>query len=301
MPPTKVKKEPGFDRHARGPVNRFRCALTVLTVVGALSLSGCSSGSQMDATTTAASKDTSAPAADQQPSLKPAAITKRAIVRNGSLAVRVSDAEKSEAEVQRYVASVGGYVAKSSSGDLTGPQPSVSMTLRVPVERFDLTMDKLEVMGTRLSKSISGEDVTAQIIDYDARLKTMLAQEASFQNMLRRSSQSAESLDLQTRLMKLREDIESMTAQRSQLADLAALSTIELTLQGEAPGAARTEDKGWAKEAWNQGTSTLSSLSQGLGTTAIFTLVLTPIWGPMAGVIWWAAKRSGGRKSKPTL
>jgi hypothetical protein len=82
--------------------------------------------------------------------------------------------------------------------------------------------------------------------------------------------------------MNLRSDIESMAAQKASLADLAALSTIELRLVGEAKGMGLTADKTWAQESWNASTSALGSALRVFGSLAIFGAVFSPFWAPIA-------------------
>ena len=44
-------------------------------------------------------------------------------------------------------------------------------TLRIPAKRFDLAMDQLRALGTVKTDQVTGEDVTAEFIDLQARLR----------------------------------------------------------------------------------------------------------------------------------
>lgn len=225
------------------------------------------------------------------PRLKTAASIRRAVIRNATLVVRVASVEESEKTVDAYIGSRGGYVVSSESSDLNETAPQITMKVRIPVDSFDAGMLKLESLGHRMSKKVSGEDVTAQLVDLDARLSIMRAQEDSFRNMLSRASNQSEALDLQTRIMSLRTEIESLSAQRKTTGDLAALSTIDLTLVGESKGIAATEDKGWASESWNSATTSFGGVLRVLGSLAIFMLVFSPVWIPL-GFLAWRGSRS---------
>lgn len=275
----------------------FKTALALPIL--ALFLIGCSAGGAEEATSA-----TPAPASDQpaaklasqptDPRMKTAATVRRAVIRNASLEVRVENVEQAERSVNAYVASRGGFVVSSESSDLNEASPTISLKIRVPVGDFDAAMLTFEGLGKRLSKKVSGEDVTAQLVDLDARLKIMRAQEDSFRNMLSKASSQSEGLDLQTRIMELRGQIESLSAQRKATGDLAALSTIELRLVGQTKGIVDTEDKGWAQESWNSATNVLGTVVRGVGTLGIFLLVLAPLWLPI-GFFAWRAYRQGAR------
>ena len=284
--------------HVLGDKNLVSTVLLGLVVL-ALAI-GCSSSEQASSASAETVKPESSTALTpiaNDGSVKIAAPTvARAVVRKGSLTVRVPEVEKAEKEVNRYASANGGFVSQSESSDLSTSSPTISMTVRVPVRLFESSIETFESMGTRLEKKTNGEDVTAKIVDYDARLKTMLAQEDSFRNMLRKTERSTEALDLQTRLMKLREDIESMQAQRKVLADTAALSTIDLTLVGEAKPAAALEDKGWFAESWNTATGLFSGLSRTIGSFVVFLVVFSPFWGSFAAFVWWLVRREKAKQ-----
>ena len=273
------------------------CAIPILALV----LIGCSAGGADEAASPAATPDSEQPQArlanqPTDPRMKEAATSRRAVIRNASLQVRVENVEQAERKVNAYVASRGGFVVSSESTDLNEASATISLKIRIPVADFDSAMLTFEGLGRRLSKKVSGEDVTAQLVDLDARLKIMRAQEDSFRNMLSKASTQNEALDLQTRIMELRGQIESLGAQRKSTGDLAALSTIELSLVGQTKGIVDTEDKGWAQESWNSATNVLGSLVRGLGTIGIFLLVLAPIWLPL-GLLGWRALK--GAKAAP--
>ncbi len=276
----------------------------------ALASMGCSGGAADQASTPASVGSSSGSAgkkgamendnglSDSRPSPKlasqnfsPKAVS-RSVIRNGSLTVRVADVEAAERKITAWVTESGGFVSTSDSTNLSEPSPTLNMTLRVPVSRFDAAFQTIENMGARMAKKISGEDVTADAVDLDARLGIMRAQEQSFRNSLARMSDQSGAYDMQTRLMDLRGQIESLTSQRKKLADLATLSTLEVTLVGSAKGMAQTEDSGWAREAWNSATSALGAVLQVLGSFLIVAIVFCPVWFPVVFFGWRAVRKS---------
>lgn len=276
----------------------------VLILVPLFTLIGCGTGehaSKASSTTgSAAAQQSDAPAklasTTNNPAMKAAAV-KRAVVRNGSLTIRVPNVEEAEKKANAFVTKGGGFVASSESTDLTENAPTITLKVRYPADGFDTAIVFFESLGKRLGKKVSGEDVTAQLVDFDARMKIMRAQEDSFRVMLAKASDTSTAAEIQSRIMELRGQIESLSAQRSTMGDLAALSTIDLTLTGDTKGIAEIDDKGWVQETWNSSTALLGGLFKSLGVFVIFAVVLSPIWIPIA----WFLRRSLRSVKRPVL
>ena len=50
---------------------------------------------------------------------------------------------------------------------------TASMELRVPQAQLDLTLEQLSQLGTVQSRSLSAQDVSNQLVDYQARLRNL--------------------------------------------------------------------------------------------------------------------------------
>jgi hypothetical protein len=256
--------------------------LIVLLVVGCSAGSEGMAGSESAATVATRSQPASASAPRAQLASAPVVATRREVIRRAELAVRVPDVEKAEREVNRQVESWQGYVESASSTDLATDRPSLTMALRVPVGRFEECIAKLEGLGVRLSKTVSSEDVTAQIVDFDARLQTLRAQEETYRNLLRRAGNLDNVVTLQDKLTEVRSTIESMAAQRKAMAGLAALSTVSLRLEQDAIPHAPAQDPNWMAQTWGEATTTLSHVVRTLANLGVYLLVFSPFWIPFA-------------------
>ena len=274
-----------------------------LLAIGLMGFTGCSAGEESAAKSEGSviSNEASGSAGEAAPPnvQVAAAVAQRQIKKDATLSVRVPKVEKAEKEVNQYVKNHGGFISGSSSSNLSENAPSIQMTVRIPVDQFDSTMNLFESMGTRLQKAVRGEDVTAQLIDLESRIKSMQAEEQAYRNILANTKKVADVLDVQSRIMKIRQEIEAISAQRKGLAELAALSTIELTLVQETSGIAQTQDKNWLKESWNGSTSMLGMALQGVGSFAVFLFVFSPFWLPPILLVVWLARRSA-KKPKST-
>ena len=70
--------------------------------------------------------------------------------------------------------------------------------------------------------------MTAQVVDLDARIANLQASESALQAIMARATTIADVLKVQQELTGVRGDIESMIAQRDNLADQAAMGTLDV-------------------------------------------------------------------------
>ncbi len=215
----------------------------------------------------------------------------RQVIRRASLSIRVVNAEETEKKVNSMVTGWGGFVQDTQSYNLDSKTPQVVLTLRVPAKHFDHAIEEFEGLGVRTEKTISGEDVTAQIADMDARLKNLKAQELTYRQILGQAKKVGEVLEVQQYLTDIRGQIESLEAQLKSTRNLASLSTITLTLQQRPSENESPKDKGWADDAWSSAANGLRSAMQALGKALITTFVYAPIWLPVAVLLWLLSRR----------
>jgi hypothetical protein len=239
---------------------------------------GAEAGPTMDAPQRAATyAGRSSNAASEATSLQ-----NRMVIRTADLRIRVEDIESSEREVQKIVRTAGGYISQTNSNDLSGTRPSLSVSMRVPVERFDAALAELEALGTRLTKTVGSQDVTEQVVDLDARLKTLSANEETLRGILTQTRQLDEVIKLNDKLTEVRATIESLTGQRKSLASAASLSNISLTMERNAVPHAQPSDPNWMAQSWGEATTSFSGTLRTLSTTFIWLAVFSPFWLPIA-------------------
>jgi hypothetical protein len=219
------------------------------------------------------------------------AIQQRAVIRQAQIAVRVDDVHRAEKAANRILSQAGGYTDSATSSSLDSKMPTLTMVARVPAARFDAAVSSFESLGTRLSKSIRAEDVTEQLVDMGARLKTMYAQEEAYRAMLRQARSLQTTIQLQNELTSLRGTIESIEAQRKSLAGQASLSTIEVTFTQRAVAGAKPSDPNWMAQAWGEASSSVSGAFRGFAVFAMWLVAYAPFWS-VAGLAVWSVRRS---------
>jgi hypothetical protein len=139
--------------------------------------------------------------------------------------------------------SLGGFVESSSTSSFEEGDASGEITLRVPVERFDDAMEQIAKLGTIESSSEQGEDVTDQLVDLDARVRALRAEEDALNALMAEAANVNDVLAVRSTAIGIRQEIERLAAQQKSLADRSSFSTIHLvlhesnaSLEEESPG-----------------------------------------------------------------
>lgn len=209
------------------------------------------------------------------------------IVYTGSLDMDVADVDAAIAAGQQLVTGLGGYVASSRISN-SGSNVSAYVTYRIPAARWDEALAGLHALAERVNdEEIGTEDVTAQVVDLDARLANARTTEAALQAIMDRARTIDEVLKVQRELTSIRGDIESMTAQRDYLAGRAALGTLDVAYNVPVTASAV------AAEGWDLGREIDASLAalvrigQWLASVLVWlTIVVLPVAVPLLILLW---------------
>lgn len=213
-------------------------------------------------------------------------------IKTANLAVEVIDVPKAQQEAETVAKAVGGRVESSQKSDDEGQLASAELTFRVPVASFETAVNRLRKLGRVLNDSLSGQDVTGQVADTSARLKVMKAEEDQYVELLKATKKIGEVLSVKERLSQVRQEIESLEASNKVLKSQAAESTINLSLTEKPSENKPRQDPEWSEDAWSRAVSSLSSVGRGLGRAGVYLFVFSPIWIPVALLVWWLARRN---------
>jgi len=207
----------------------------------------------------------------------------RRIVKTGDISIEVPNVAAALARVRTLALQLGGYVGGSQAGTL---DESATLTLRIPADKFDEAIARLhEFDGTVLSEATREEDVTSALVDLDARLKNLQASEVQYRLLLEKAVKIEDILAVQTRLDDVRGQIEQLQAQQKELAGLADLSTLTVSL---VPGAVQQATNKWDPgKTVSDAFAALVDAVQGIANGAIwFAIVWLPVLVVLAILVW---------------
>ncbi|MBW4642631.1 MAG: DUF4349 domain-containing protein [Goleter apudmare HA4340-LM2] len=170
---------------------------------------------------------------------------------------------------------------------------TASVTLRIPQNLLEPTLDELAKLGTVKSRNITAEDVGNQLVDFQARLNNLRKTEANLQKIMDRAGSVRDVLSVAQELSNTRQSIEQIDAQLKSLQNQVAYSTITLSL--EAAVSSTSPQRGvdsQIQETWNNSTSSFGRFTVGLMKLGIWLLVYSPyllllIAGAYGFNRWW--------------
>jgi len=221
------------------------------------------------------------------------------IVKTAQLSVQVPKGNF-QSGFQQAVSIAGtfhGFV-ESSSQSQGDKSRSGTLLIRVPSENFDATMRALGGLGDIDSQSVSGQDVSSQFVDLEARLRTWEAQEAVFIRLMHKANSINQTLEIQRQLQDVQMQIEQIKGELHQLHDQTTLATIDVTIHE--PGVVPVKPEPVSarpslSEAWSKALNGLLGVAY---TVVVGLGYLVPIGAlVLLGVYVW--RRVGVRPAPP--
>lgn len=164
------------------------------------------------------------------------------VVKTAELTVSLAKASAVATAAQRansVAERLGGFTASTETR--TGDHASSALTLRVPVASYDAALTELRTLGKVTDETLGGRDVTTTLVDLDARLRSLRAQEAALNTLMAKANTVGETLQVAQAVGEVRTQIEQLAAQQKSLSDEADFATIHLALVG--PAGVVAEDK----------------------------------------------------------
>jgi hypothetical protein len=205
----------------------------------------------------------------------------RLIIKNADLSMVVDDPPSAVGAITQLAETSGGFVVSVNTYQTAfGGQyaQKAEMVVRVPSPTLNEVLSQIKALAVEVrSENISGQDVTAEYVDLQSRLKNLAAKEEQLQAIMDRAADTEDVLKVYEELSQTREEIELILGQMKYYQEAAAMSAIRLDLL---PNAASqpVELGGWHPElVVKQSVELLLRIGQSLVDIAIR---LTIVCGP---------------------
>jgi hypothetical protein len=154
------------------------------------------------------------------------------IIKEGSMTVEVAE-DGYQRAFQRVVSaatSLGGAVVSSTTRTTDDGATSGTVTVRVPVASYEDLLASTGEIGTVRSQDITSQDVTAEFVDLEARLRHEQAQEAFYLGLLEEADGVQDAIAVQQQLAGIQERIEQLRGRLNVLDDRTSFSTLTVEL-----------------------------------------------------------------------
>lgn len=157
----------------------------------------------------------------------------RQVIRKATIELACADVRAAFLKAGQLPSEARGEYVQDSA--LTGSERSVqaNLTLRVAADRLATVLNELRQLGEVRSEQTGGEDVTAQAVDLEARLRNERRVETELLELMekRKDAPLKEILELRAALGGVRQSIELLSGQRERLSRLVALATVLVILR----------------------------------------------------------------------
>ena len=162
----------------------------------------------------------------------------RLVIENADLAIVVKDPKTRMAEINALANEFGGFVVSSNlyqSFTSFGVEvPEATIVIRVSSERLDEALVRIKEGAVDIQyENRSGQDVTNQYVDLQARLKAKQAAEQKLLEILDQAVRAEDVLAIYLQVQSVQTEIEQLKGQIQYLEESAALSSISVRLIAE--------------------------------------------------------------------
>lgn len=236
------------------------------------------------------------PPGQSPPGTAPDVVGDRDIVYTGSLTIRADDPLVELREATNVVKAAGGLVASSVTAMHDDGQ--VGVDFRVPSAQYESVLEQLSELGKLEGRTTSGNDVTANLADLEARLANAKSAVERMRALMAEANTVGEVIAVESQLTQRESEYEALKAQVESLSGAVQLATINMTIVGpeEATGGVGPGFMEGLRDGWEAVTATLNVIAVTIG----FLLPLLPL-AALVLLTGWGLRRRFGRRSSQSL
>lgn len=206
----------------------------------------------------------------------------RIVIKSGEFNLVVSNVEDSASQMIEYTEKIGGWVVSSNVAKVN-ETPTGTVTVRVPVAKFEKTMDYFSSLAVKVeNEKREGDDVTDEYTDLKSQLRNLEATEKQLLQIMKKANTVSDILNVQKEITTVRGQIEQMKGRIIYIKRSAKMSTItvNLALSEEllpVPSGERWKPQYVAKQAWKGVVAFWRNLAYLLISIAVYALIWIPL------------------------
>jgi hypothetical protein len=223
-----------------------------------------------------------------------APVDPRAVISTGRVVLEAKDLGEVRDGLDRMLGKYGGFVADEQTyNDAEGRTESSVLTLRIPSEHFEDALRELDGLGKVQDRKTKTDDVTTEVIDVDARIRTEQVSLDRLRGFLAKANDVDAMIRLESEIASREANLASLQAQQRYLDDQTSMSTLVLTMHvpsGVAPPPAKDDplkDAGFLtglQNGWDALLGVLLVVATVLGAVLPFAVVIALVGLP--ALLW---------------
>jgi hypothetical protein len=162
-------------------------------------------------------------------------LTNKKIIKNGYLTVYVNNADTAAQKISELAVGLGGFVSELNISESSDGIKRGNITIRIPATEFETALHNVKTLAAEVeNENVSAQDVTEQYVDLSAQLKNLAAEEARYLEIMAKSYNVNDTLQVASRLSDVRSRIERIQGQLQYLSRQVDMSTIRVNLSADA-------------------------------------------------------------------
>ncbi|MCL2438076.1 MAG: DUF4349 domain-containing protein [Coriobacteriia bacterium] len=221
--------------------------------------------------------ETSEDAEDSSPAPRGETEQNRMLIFFAEARLETKNFDQSKVGIESALSEAGGHTQDS---ELTGDGSENNLrtyraVLRVPQDKFEGFVEGITEQGNLLSLSKTGDDVTDTFFDNEARIKILEAEEAELLEFMERAVDMSDLFEIRDRISEVRTDIERLRGQNLMTEDLAAMSTVTVTLT-EVQTITPPAEEGFLARAGHTFTASLEAFGNFVQGIALVLIAVLP-------------------------
>lgn len=279
-------------------------AISIIALLGLVT--ACGTQSHRDKAPTSDFTDSSVVAPEAPPEQGPAPVedVTRDVIKTASMTMTVSNTSEAADKAAVVVEEAGGRVdSRSEDAGSDRGFARTSIVLRVPAAKLDGVVRELKDLGTVQSAETRSEDVTAQRVDLDARIKALQTSVDRLLAIMRDARDPEALISAENALSQRQADLDSLRAQREALGDQIEYSTINVTFVAQTIGGPAPKDyqgfMGQIERGWDTMVFVAGNLVLLFGLLLPWLALLAVTVGLIYGIIRVAGARRPANVAAP--
>ena len=224
------------------------------------------------------------------------------IAQTAQLTLTTTEFDRARGSIEDILKRHKGYIGHLNVSAPAGTGRSLDATLRIPADQLAAAMSEIKRLGRVEMESQSGEEVTSEYIDLDARLINARNTEQRLTDLLRqRTGKLSDVMAVELELGRVRGEIERMEVEKKSLVNRVDFAAMNVTVREDYQGLAPSEPFSVLVRFRNAAVEGYRSTVESMVATIAFLLTEGPVLLVWAAILFFPARFFWRRARKTSV